>query len=136
MSVAELKRHAHEQRLTPRDLVRKGEDGDWLPAAQIKGLFGEVAAGPPRSAPPPPRPMPGRERAAPDGPRRRAPGREMDDEYGDAALGNSVALMACIGGAAHRQPCVISSVPGAVATTVPGGRRAWRDRPTGPRTAF
>ncbi len=44
LSAAELKRYASEGRMTPETLVRKGEEGTWVPASRVKGLH---FAGPP-----------------------------------------------------------------------------------------
>ncbi len=42
MGAGELRRMARIGSLTPKDRVRKGRDGKWVEARQVKGLFGEV----------------------------------------------------------------------------------------------
>jgi len=39
MTGGQLKQLAVQQRLTPEDLIRKGESGSWTPANRVKGLF-------------------------------------------------------------------------------------------------
>ena len=55
MSGAELKDLAESGFLGPDVLVRKGADGDWIPAGQVGGLFGGT---PEPEAPAPPKPPP------------------------------------------------------------------------------
>ncbi|HVC97638.1 MAG TPA: DUF4339 domain-containing protein [Pirellulales bacterium] len=51
LGAGELRRLAAERRFATTDLVRKGKDGRWVTAAEIKGLFGDVARQPPAIAP-------------------------------------------------------------------------------------
>jgi len=56
-SSAQLKQMTTTGRLLPVDLVTKGEDGRWVPASQIKGLFATSPA-PASQLPPMPPPLP------------------------------------------------------------------------------
>ncbi len=59
---ADLRRMAKAGEIAPRDKIRRGENGQWVEAAKVKGLFDErssappdnVAAEPPILPPPPP----------------------------------------------------------------------------------
>jgi hypothetical protein len=55
VSPSDLEDLAESGFLTPEVLVRKGADGDWIPAGQVRGLFGgivEAEAAEPSKAPP------------------------------------------------------------------------------------
>jgi len=47
LTTAELKERAKSGQLAPGHLVRKGEEGNWVPAARVKGLFPKAAPSPP-----------------------------------------------------------------------------------------
>lgn len=47
-----LKQHVEAGRVGPETLVRRDAEGDWVPAAQIRGLFKDVPASVPPADPP------------------------------------------------------------------------------------
>ncbi|MFM8771749.1 MAG: DUF4339 domain-containing protein [Candidatus Kapaibacterium sp.] len=42
VSSADLRAAAHLGFVGPNDMVRRGEQGDWIPAVSIRGLFKEA----------------------------------------------------------------------------------------------
>jgi hypothetical protein len=62
---SELKRLCQENRLLPDNLVRQGEDGRWIMASQVPGLFAAPAPQIAHAAPPPPRVSPAGQPASP-----------------------------------------------------------------------
>ena len=52
LTAAELKERAKSGQLAPDHLIRKGEDGNWVPAGQVKGLFPKASPSPPSSRSP------------------------------------------------------------------------------------
>src|SRR5687767_6049 len=63
---SELKRLCLENRLLPDNLVRQGEDGRWIMASQVPGLFASPAPQLAQAAPPPPRVSPSGPPVPPD----------------------------------------------------------------------
>jgi GYF domain 2 len=53
LTAAQLREHALAQKVSPTDHVRRGGDGNWVPASKVKGLFD-----PPPTVTPPPEPEP------------------------------------------------------------------------------
>ncbi len=51
LGAGELRQLARQRRFATTDLVRKGKDGRWIAAAEIEGLFDDVARPPPAIAP-------------------------------------------------------------------------------------
>ena len=60
LTAAELKERAKSGQLAPNRLIRKGEEGNWFPAGQVKGLF-------PKAGPSPPSPRAPAKRSRPVG---------------------------------------------------------------------
>ncbi|HUT89537.1 MAG TPA: GYF domain-containing protein [Thermoguttaceae bacterium] len=52
LTAAELKERAKSGQLAPHHLIRTGEEGNWVPAGQVKGLFPKAGPSPPSPRPP------------------------------------------------------------------------------------
>ena len=64
LTTAELKERAKSGQLAPGHLVRQGEEGNWVPAVRVKGLFPKAAPSPPSPRAPAKRSRPAAESGA------------------------------------------------------------------------